>query len=166
MVAYPTEAVWGLGCDPFNAEAVYALLALKQRPVEKGLILVAANWQQLSPYIEASVLTAMQEKPIPARPTTWLIPFKKGTLPHWIVGEHTTVAVRISVHRDVQALTLAFGGPIISTSANPAGCLPAKEIFHLRRYFALQLTICRGRIGHEERPSQIINGLTGLQLRD
>ena len=43
ILAYPTEAVWGLGCDPFNQQAVLKLLALKQRPMDKGLILIAAN---------------------------------------------------------------------------------------------------------------------------
>lgn len=52
VIAYPTEAVWGLGCDPWNEDAVYRLLALKARPVEKGLIVVAANIHQLDFLLE------------------------------------------------------------------------------------------------------------------
>ena len=51
VIAYPTEAVWGLGCDPFNPQAVAKLLALKQRPVEKGLILIAAHINQFAPLL-------------------------------------------------------------------------------------------------------------------
>uniref|UniRef100_UPI0019827226 L-threonylcarbamoyladenylate synthase n=1 Tax=Pseudomonas viridiflava TaxID=33069 RepID=UPI0019827226 len=52
VIAYPTEAVWGLGCDPWNAQAVERLLALKQRPVEKGLILVADTIHQFDFLLE------------------------------------------------------------------------------------------------------------------
>ena len=51
VIAYATEAVFGLGCDPDNESAVHKLLAIKQRPVEKGLILIAASWEQLLPYL-------------------------------------------------------------------------------------------------------------------
>ena len=51
IIAYPTEAVYGLGCDPLDGAAVYRLLELKQRPVEKGLILIAARFEQLRPYV-------------------------------------------------------------------------------------------------------------------
>ena len=54
LVAYPTEAVWGLGCDPANQTALARLLELKQRPWQKGLILIAARWDQLSPWLSCS----------------------------------------------------------------------------------------------------------------
>lgn len=60
VIAYPTEGVFGVGCDPDNADAIKKLLALKQRPVEKGLILIAANYEQLLPYIDESQLTPQQ----------------------------------------------------------------------------------------------------------
>lgn len=165
MIAYPTEAVWGLGCDPFNAQAVEALLQLKSRPIEKGLILIAAQWEQLNPYIDKDVLESVAKTPLSDKPTTWLLPFKPKTLPTWVVGQHTTVAVRVSQHLTVKALSLAFDGPIISTSANPAGCQAARDIFQLKRYFGSILPICRGRVGGEYRPSQIIDFTSGQQLR-
>ncbi len=64
VIAYPTEAVFGVGCDPDSEVAVNRLLALKQRPVEKGLILIAANYEQLKPYIDDSMLTPAQRETI------------------------------------------------------------------------------------------------------
>lgn len=60
VIAYPTEAVFGVGCDPDSEKAVRSLLALKQRPVEKGLILIAANFEQLKPYIDDTQLSDEQ----------------------------------------------------------------------------------------------------------
>ena len=60
VIAYATEAVFGLGCDPDNEIAVHKLLQIKQRPIEKGLILIAASWEQLAPYLDVSLLTEEQ----------------------------------------------------------------------------------------------------------
>ena len=62
VIAYPTEAVFGLGCDPDSEQAVMQLLAFKQRPVEKGLILIAADYQQLEPYIADRELSVEQRE--------------------------------------------------------------------------------------------------------
>lgn len=64
VIAYPTEAVFGLGCDPDSESAVEALLALKKRPKDKGLILIADNYEQLLPYIDDSSLTGQQRQTI------------------------------------------------------------------------------------------------------
>lgn len=167
VIAYPTEAVWGLGCDPFNADAVKTLLRLKRRAVEKGLILVAASFEQLQPLL-ADSLTPEQLGRLQApveRPTTWLVPFNPDKLPTWISGEHNTVAVRISAHPGVKALCEAAGMPLVSTSANPQGCQPAKHDFQVRRYFHDQVAICRGQLGQATQPSTIIDLQTGAIIR-
>ncbi len=64
VIAYPTEAVFGVGCDPDSETAVMRLLELKQRPVDKGLILIAANYEQLKPYIDDTMLTDAQRETI------------------------------------------------------------------------------------------------------
>lgn len=167
LIAYPTEAVWGLGCDPFNAEAVTQLLQLKKRNVEKGLILVAANYQQIEPLLASSVtepqrLLLQQQD---ARPTTWLVPFNPDYLPRWISGKHQTVAIRISTHTIVSSLCLAANRPLVSTSANPQGCQPAKHSFQVRRYFGADLPLCRGEIGQSTQPSTIKDLQTGAVIR-
>lgn len=122
VIAYPTEAVWGFGCDPFNAGAVQRTLLMKQRPESKGLILVVADMAQIQPLLadlsppDLAALTDTWPGPV-----TWLIPDPHGLFPHWIKGEHSSVAIRVSAHPVVQALCRGFGGPIVSTSANRGG---------------------------------------------
>jgi L-threonylcarbamoyladenylate synthase len=168
VVAYPTEAVWGLGCDPFSESAVIKLLGLKGRPVDKGLILVAANVAQIERYLDANLpaeknalLETLSEQPV-----TWLVPVNRELVPAWITGSYPNLAVRISHHPLVQALCLAFGGPIVSTSANPAGLPPAKTAAEVRRYFGNQIPLCAGETGNAARPSTIRDLLTGEVLRE
>jgi len=121
VIAYPTEAVYGLGCDPLDAQAVTRLLAIKRRPVEKGLILIASRFDQLGPYVQPLTAAIRQrlDESWPG-PNTWLLPADPAT-PRWIRGDHRTIAVRVTAHPLAAALCEAFGGAIVSTSANPAG---------------------------------------------
>lgn len=126
VIAYPTEGVWGLGCDPFDEAAVLRLLALKRREVDKGLILVAASIAQLDGLVDWDCLQADTRDAVIASwpgPHTWIVPVT-GRVPGWISGAHDGVAVRISAHAVVAALCDAFGGALVSTSANTAG-MPA-----------------------------------------
>ena len=123
VIAYPTEAVWGLGCDPRDERAVLRLLALKERAVDKGLILIAADEAQLATYIEMSRLDHTQRATVRASwpgPHTWIVPATRDA-PAWITGNHAGIAVRVSAHPAVIALCNAFGGALVSTSANRAG---------------------------------------------
>jgi len=129
VIAYPTEAVWGLGCDPGNEAAVMRLLQLKQRPVEKGVILVAAELEQLRPWLDLDALPAQRLTEVQASwpgPHTWIMPAAAGA-PVWITGSHSGIAVRVSAHPGVAALCRAFAGPLVSTSANLAGESPARR---------------------------------------
>lgn len=165
VIAYPTEAVWGLGCDPYNEDALMQLLALKKRPVEKGVILVAANMAQVGPLLEG--LTGDELKRLEASwpgPNTWLLPDPQNLIPAWVKGKHSSIAVRVSAHSGVQALCEAFGGMIVSTSANPAGAEPAKSLLRVSVYFARKLDYCLpGKLGDSSRPS-VIRDLRSDQL--
>lgn len=166
VIAYPTEAVWGLGCDPFSFDAVSQILAVKQRPVEKGLILVASSLMQLGSVLESlepSQIARLEQDTI--RPTTWLVPhFHK--IPAWITGEHDTVAVRLSKHPIVVSLCDAFGGMLVSTSANPAGLKPAASETEAREYFSGKVShYVQGETGESEQPSDIIDLVSGKQFR-
>ncbi|AUM12987.1 L-threonylcarbamoyladenylate synthase [Ketobacter alkanivorans] len=133
VIAYPTESVFGYGCDPFNEAAVDRLLRIKQRPRHKGLILVAANCDQIAPLLQT--LTLPQRRDLEASwpgPVTWLIPDSENMIPTWIKGDFDSVAVRVSAHPTVQALCSIWGGPIVSTSANRSGQAPARSEFPLR----------------------------------
>lgn len=166
VIACPTEAVWGLSCDPDNADAVAHLLALKRRPVAKGLILVAASEDQIA-FLLAD-LTVKQRTTLAASwpgPATWLLPHR-GRVPRWICGEHATVAVRVSGHPVVSALCSAWGGPLVSTSANRTGARPAREAFQVRRYFGSSLDyLLPGRLGVAGRPTPIQDIISGQSIR-
>lgn len=167
VIAYPTEAVWGLGCDPFNREAVMALLRLKERTVDKGLLLVGADMDQLSALL--APLDEAQRKRLQATwpgPVTWLIPDPEGRYPDWIKGSHSSVAIRISAHPQVQALSREFQGLLVSTSANRAGEAPIRDEETLRRSLGPELGhILSGELGDQEQPSEIRDLLSERILR-
>lgn len=156
LVAYPTEAVYGLGCDPLNPDAVERLLQLKQRPWQKGLILIAASIEQLSFFIQpiAAEYQSKLDFSWPG-PYTWLIP-ASDNCPGWIRGTHHTVAVRVSAHPLVQELCNTFGGAIVSTSANYAGKPPAMSPLSVLRDLGGDVDYClHGKLGGAERPTVI-----------
>lgn len=157
VIAYPTEAVWGLGCDPFDSKAVYRLLRLKHRPVAKGLILVAADVSQLGPLLH--YLSAAEQRLLASpqpQPTTWLLPDEHDLIPHWIKGYNPDVAVRVSTHSGVKALCKGFDGLLVSTSANVSSQPPARSRADIKRYFAGQLDyVLPGQLGGYAQPSEI-----------
>lgn len=165
VVAYPTETVYGLGCDPFNEQAVRRLLAIKRRPVEKGLILVAADLRQLAGLVR---LSDAQSAELAARwpgPVTYLLP-ALPSVPSWITGRHDKVAVRVSAHKLARELALAVGTPIVSTSANRAGEPPARNAFNVARRLGGELDfVVNGDTGGG-RPSTIIDLDSGRVIRD
>lgn len=165
VLAYPTEAVYGLGCHPLNETAVRRILTLKQRPEAKGLILIASDFSQLEPYVDWQhgqlSDTILDSWP---GPNTWLIPATHA--PHYLRGRFDTLAVRVSAHPLVRELCEAFGGAIVSTSANPAGLPPARNAFTVRRYFQTRLDfILNGPLGDASRPSLIRDAVTGTTIR-
>ncbi len=156
MVAYPTESVWGLGCDPFNSQAVFKLLALKSRPVEKGLILLASCWSDLAFLLDDLPQADQQSlRETWPGPVTWLVPHR-DLVPAWITGDSNCVAVRVSGHSASSELARAFGGPIVSTSANPQGLEPAKSALKVRSYFGNRIdALVNGALGGNAKPTEI-----------
>ena len=166
VVAYPTEAVWGLGCNPFDEVAVMDLLALKDRPVEKGVILLAADIRMFEPFlVHLDDLQRQRLKNSWPGPYTWLVP-NNGLAPPWVTGNFPSVALRVTDHLVAAGLSRAFGGPIVSTSCNPAGMKPARTIDQVRRYFGNQLdAVTSGQVGARAAPSEIRDLLTGEIIR-
>ena len=127
VIAYPTEAVWGLGCDPWSDTAVFKLLQMKERPWQKGLILVASDMKQIAPLLDHLTKTQLTKLEMSwPGPFTWVLPDPDGWVPEWSRGQHQSVAVRITAHPLVRQLCDRYGRPIISTSANLAGKEPAR----------------------------------------
>jgi L-threonylcarbamoyladenylate synthase len=168
LVAYPTEAVWGLGCDPRDEAATLRLLALKERGVAKGLILIAADEAQLAPYVDFAVLDEAQRAAVRATwpgPNTWIVPASPDA-PRWITGDHEGIAVRVTAHPAAAALCAAFDGAIVSTSANRAG-RPAATAFAALDPVVLAGVdaVLEGETGGLERPSAIRDARSGAVLR-
>lgn len=168
LLAYPTESVWGIGCDPFNEGAVQQLLAIKQRPAEKGMIVVTDSAERIAPLLATltdrqrqavldswSTSTSMTAK----QAHTWLLPLSslpslsfslsnqsnQTMIPTWITGRHNSVAVRVIAHPLIQQLCANLVsaqnpfGLLVSTSCNPSGQTPALTLAQAQAYFATQM---------------------------
>ncbi|MGB5733076.1 MAG: Sua5/YciO/YrdC/YwlC family protein [Thiohalocapsa sp.] len=171
VIAYPTEAVYGLGCDPCNATVVRRILAIKGRDESKGLILIAADFSALEPFVEPLAADAMAaiQRTWPG-PNTWLLPARAET-PSWLTGVHDTLAVRVTAHPVAAALCRAWGrsggsGALVSTSANRSARPPVRSALCVR----LQLgdapdLLVSGPCGGADRPSVIRDGRSGRVLR-
>ncbi|CAI6172967.1 TPA: L-threonylcarbamoyladenylate synthase type 1 TsaC [Escherichia coli] len=167
VIAYPTEAVFGVGCDPDSETAVMRLLELKQRPVDKGLILIAANYEQLKPYIDDTMLTDAQRETIFSRwpgPVTFVFP-APVTTPRWLTGRFDSLAVRVTDHPLVVALCQAYGKPLVSTSANLSGLPPCRTVDEVRAQFGAAFPVVPGETGGRLNPSEIRDALTGELFR-
>ncbi|MFP4146937.1 MAG: L-threonylcarbamoyladenylate synthase [Halorhodospira sp.] len=166
VVAYPTEAVWGLGCDPWCAAAIERLLSLKGRSAMKGLILIAAEPEQLTPFLAPlPTACAVQVHATWPGPVTWVLPAAEQT-PAWLTGGRESMAVRVTAHPVASALCQAFGGALVSTSANRAAGRPARNASAVRRYFGERIdALVPGAVGDLQRPTPIRDGRTGAYLR-
>lgn len=166
VIAYPTEAVYGLGCDPTNIDAVQSILDIKGRPAAKGLILIGADLEQLLPYID---LEGVRDLPRVLNtwpgPVTWIIKARPD-IPTWLRGVHNSVAVRVTAHPLAAQLAKTFGKPLVSTSANPNGLPPARSALKTRRYFCREkVFIISGRLGGERNTTAIFDAQTNARLR-
>lgn len=166
VIAYPTEAVYGLGCDPFNQTAVNKILQLKQRSVDKGLILIASSWEQIKELvlpIDPDKLKAILST-WPG-PNTWIFPASKKA-PKWITGQHKSIALRITAHPTAQAICTAFNGPIVSTSANKSNQAAIKELDLLKKAFGNEVDyIVPGQLGDLDQPTQIKDAVSSKIIR-
>lgn len=165
VIAYPTEGVWGIGCNPFDRRAVQRLLKIKGRVPDKGLILVAGSLAEVEPLLAGLPpgLYAKLQQSWPG-PVTWLVP-DNGVAPAWIRGKHDAVALRVSDHPVIREICQRFGGPIVSTSANRAGQPVARHPWQIRRQLPEVDLVVHGELGGRGRPSQIRDLVTDQLIR-
>jgi L-threonylcarbamoyladenylate synthase len=165
VIAYPTEAVYGLGCDPLNQDAVLNLLALKNRSIDKGLILIASSLTQLEPYLQLNKQILSRIQASWPGPVTWIIPAQPW-VPEWLTGNHSTLAVRVTAHPVAQLLCEENGQPLVSTSANihtnpPATCswMVSKNLNNR------DLFIVPGKVGDLKQATPIFDAVNYQKLR-
>ncbi|MFK8018999.1 MAG: L-threonylcarbamoyladenylate synthase [Pseudomonadales bacterium] len=166
VLAYPTEAIWGLGCDPDNTSALKRLIQLKRRDVGKGLILVAASADQLEPYIQA--MSEAQKQLLATdfgHAVSWVVPATAHTNP-LLTGGRQTLCVRVSTHPVVSGLCEEFGAPIVSTSANRSGLSASKTLFSARKAFGDSVDYyLAGATGGARHASEIRDLNSGATIR-
>jgi len=166
IIAYPAEAVFGLGCNPDDTDAIKRLLQLKGRDPNKGLIIVASHPSQLDAWM--APLPAHRKKRLLASwpgPVTWIVPARAG-LPDLLTGQRSTLAVRVSAHPVIQQLCHTLDHPLVSTSANRSGSTPLRDAASVRRAFGAGVdVVIQAAIGHEAKPTPIFDALTLEQLR-
>jgi L-threonylcarbamoyladenylate synthase len=166
VVAYPTEGVWGIGCLPLDADAVARVIAIKRRMPDKGLLLIAADLDQLAPFVD------LPGGPIRGQilaswpgPVTWVLPAKPG-VPHWLTGGRDTCGVRVTDHQGARALCTRVGSALISTSANRSGRPSLRRLLAVRRELGRDVDyVLPGALGTLQRPTTIRDGRTGQVLR-
>lgn len=162
IVAYPTEYCFGLGCDPFNRNAVLRLLRIKCRPASKGLILIAAGIDQLGPYVDNIPQHVLETWP---GPFTWLLNPRQG-VPYWLTGDHPRIAVRITAHALSAALCRTANMALVSTSANRSRQRPARSVREVQRRFGKEIDyVLPGFVGGLSAPTPIRDAVTGEVVR-
>lgn len=193
LLAYPTESVWGIGCDAYNEQAVQQILAIKNRPSEKGMIVVTDSYQRIEPLLAALpdarrqqvIQSWSQSKECDERQdkqnistrqaNTWLLPLPKTSdeqpFPVWITGKHNSMAVRVIAHPLIAQLCEQMVseinpyGLVVSTSCNPSGETPAATFDTAYAYFGDDITYLIGDTLKYTLPSQIRDALTGQVIR-
>ncbi len=165
VIAYPTEAVYGLGCNPGDEAALRRILAIKARPGRAGFILIAADLGQLRSWIAPTAAEERRLAEPTAAPVTWVV--RAGTRAgRLLTGGRPTLAVRVTTHPVAAALCRAAGMPLVSTSANVHGRPPARTALAVRRRLGRQLDlVVPGATGRQARPTAIRLAATGAVLR-
>lgn len=179
ILAYPTESVWGLGCDAFNEQAVDELLVLKNRPAQKGLIVLTASENLMQDFLttvpklrQDDIVRSWQNSK--GQANTWLFDIPKGVaIPQNVRGEHQSLAIRVIKQEQVNELCalLAMNGNVnpfgflISTSCNLNGEPPAKDFATAHTYFGDKVCYLVGETLNFDKPSQIKNAKTGELIR-
>ena len=127
LILYPTDTVWGIGCDATNSEAVDKIYALKKRPDTKAMICLVANDAMLERHVEMVPEVAYDIIDMATKPTTIVYDNPVGVAGNLIANDNT-LAIRVASDKFCQYLINKFKKPIVSTSANIAG-QPTPENF-------------------------------------
>jgi len=166
VLAYPTEGVYGLGCDPDNRVAFERIFAMKRRPPEQGVLMIAASLEQVQPWIGDAPEAAMaRANALWPGAHTFIFP-RSSRVPEWIAGGHAGIALRVTAHAPAAALCRAFGGPIVSTSANRHGEPPARSAADIGAIFGDEPDgVLDAPLGGLDKPTPISDAVSGAIIR-
>ena len=166
VLAYPTEGVYGLGCDPDNRAAFEKIFAMKRRPPGQGVLLIAADFEQVRDWIGDAPESALARAgEIWPGAHTFIFP-RSPRVPEWVAGGHSGIALRVTAHAPSAALCRAFGGPIVSTSANRHGESAARSAADIRAIFGDEPDgVLDAPLGGLDKPTPITDAVTGAIIR-
>jgi L-threonylcarbamoyladenylate synthase len=120
IIIYPTDTIWGIGCDATSEKAVKRIYEIKKREESKSLVTLVSDWEMLNKYIPSVPMHISKFLGQRSKPTTVIYDNPVGIASNAIASDNT-VAIRIPNSEFCIELIKAFGGPIISTSANYSG---------------------------------------------
>ena len=162
IIIYPTEGVYGIGCDALNQHSVNKVITIKGRNASKSFIIICSDIIQLNTIIDQDY---MNNKELLAKDfITWVVPAHKKC-PPWLTMENT-VAVRLTNHPVINDLCKELNGPIISTSANYSNHSYINDIKKIEVLFDKKVDyIVEGKLGGELKSSMIKNIVTKEILR-
>ena len=165
VIAHPTDTIYGLACLPKYHQAAQKILALKNREIDKGLLLLSSDICYIKSYISLKHRHYLEKITKTNTPTTYLLPTNNTAL-SYMRGCFNTVAVRITPHPLIKTLCSSTKSALLSSSANIHGFRCAKSIVKLHVYFAGQLDyILAPAYQNQAHPSSIKNILTGEIIR-
>lgn len=167
VIAYPTEAVFGLGCNPLDKAALQRIIDIKGRDAHKGFILIASSQSQLTEFV--APITPEQQLTLDnywPGPVTFVIPASINVRNSLLAGYRDTVAVRVSNHPVVVALCESYGGAIVSTSANRSGEPAWRSATDVASSMGAELdALIDAPVGKLDSPTRIFDLVSGKQLR-
>tara|TARA_R110002110_G_scaffold65206_5_gene180088 strand:+ start:33441 stop:34064 length:624 start_codon:yes stop_codon:yes gene_type:complete len=168
VIVYPTESVYGFGCDPLQPEAIQKIVTLKQREPRKGFILIVSNFSQLEPYIDWEKVPREKWQTVEASwpgPVTWVLP-AQSHINRLLLGPERTIAIRMSAHPVAQSLCEHMKGAIVSTSANFSAQAPLMQSIDILTHFSSDIAgVVAGDLGGDDKPSWVIDFASYKVLR-
>ena len=120
VILYPTDTVWGIGCDATNERAVQRIYELKRSENKKGMLVLMASADQTARYVDKAPEVAWQLMEVADKPLTLILPGAVGVAPN-LIPEEGTLGVRVPRHAFCEGLLRRLGRPLVSTSANLSG---------------------------------------------
>lgn len=132
LILYPTDTVWGIGCDATNEEAVARIYALKRSQNKKSMLVLCASADMTVRYVDRAPGIAFEVQEMATSPMTLILPGAAGVAAN-LIPEEGTLGVRIPDHEFCQGLLRRFGRPIVSTSANITGEPTPKRLPEIAR---------------------------------
>ena len=127
LILYPTDTVWGIGCDATNEAAVEKIYKLKQSEDKRSMLCLMRDADMIVRYVNRAPGIAFEVMELSDKPLTAILPGAVGVAPN-LIPETKTLGVRVPQHEFCQALLRKFGKPIVSTSANISGEATAKHL--------------------------------------